>query len=95
MPDWRDEVCAALDFWIAAEGGRNHPGGYIINSERNPRPSYLVLHRATCGHLTSPNPLRWTKDYIKFCSLGRTDLEEWAKAGVGGEVTLCPTCLGR
>lgn len=23
MPDWRDEVCAALDFWIAAEGGGN------------------------------------------------------------------------
>ena len=21
LPDWRDEVCAALDFWIAAEGG--------------------------------------------------------------------------
>ena len=72
-----------------------HPDGYIVNSERNPRPSYLVLHRATCGHLTSPNPLRWTKDYIKFCSLGRTDLEEWAKVDVGGEVTLCPTCLGR
>jgi hypothetical protein len=72
-----------------------HPGGYIVNSERNPRPSYLVLHRATCGHLTSPNPLRWTKDYIKFCSLGRTDLEEWAKVDVGCEVTLCPTCLGR
>jgi hypothetical protein len=72
-----------------------HPDGYIVNSERNPRPSYLVLHRATCGHLTSPKPLRWTKDYIKFCSLGRTDLVEWAKVDVGGEVTLCPTCLGR
>ncbi len=23
LPDWRDEVCAALDFWIAAEGGGN------------------------------------------------------------------------
>ncbi|MEV0606508.1 AAA domain-containing protein [Polymorphospora rubra] len=23
MPDWRDEVCQALDFWIAAEGGPN------------------------------------------------------------------------
>jgi hypothetical protein len=21
LPDWRDEVCSALDFWIAAEGG--------------------------------------------------------------------------
>lgn len=21
MPDWRDEVCSALDFWISAEGG--------------------------------------------------------------------------
>jgi hypothetical protein len=23
LPDWRDEVCTALDFWIAAEGGGN------------------------------------------------------------------------
>lgn len=21
MPDWRDEICSALDFWISAEGG--------------------------------------------------------------------------
>jgi hypothetical protein len=70
-----------------------HPDGYIVNSERNPKPSYLVLHRATCRHLTSPNPLRWTKDYIKFCSLGRADLEDWARGDVGGEVSFCPTCL--
>jgi AAA domain/PLD-like domain len=23
LPDWRDEVCSALDFWIAGTGGRN------------------------------------------------------------------------
>lgn len=26
MPDWRDEVCSALDFWIGAEGGDSRTG---------------------------------------------------------------------
>lgn len=30
MPDWRDEVCTALDFWIAAEGGGGNPAGRLI-----------------------------------------------------------------
>jgi hypothetical protein len=71
-----------------------HPDGYFINSERSPRPTYLVLHRPSCRHFTRNSSLHWTRDYIKICSPGRGDLEEWATGTVGGEATLCSACFG-
>lgn len=70
-----------------------HPDGYFINSERSPKPTYLVLHRPNCRHFTRNSTLHWTRDYIKICSPGRHDLEEWAAGAVGGEVTLCSACF--
>ncbi len=72
---------------------QDHPGGYVLNSHRNPRPSYLVLHRSGCRHLTSPNALRWTANYVKFCSPDRAKLENWALTQVGGPATPCRTCF--
>jgi HB1, ASXL, restriction endonuclease HTH domain len=71
-----------------------NPDGYFVNSERKPKPTYLVLHRSGCPHFTGGSALQWTKDYVKFCSPDRGDLEEWAIGTVGGEVTLCRTCFG-
>jgi hypothetical protein len=71
-----------------------HPDGYFINSERSPKPNYLVLHRPDCRHFTRNPSLHWTRDYIKVCSSVRRDLEEWATGTVGGEVTLCSACFG-
>jgi hypothetical protein len=73
---------------------QDNPDGYFINSERNPKPTYLVLHRPSCPHYKSGSALHWTKDYIKFCSRGRGELEEWAAQTVRGEVTLCRSCFG-
>jgi hypothetical protein len=70
-----------------------NPDGYFINSERNPRPAYLVLHRSGCPHFTGNTALQWTKDYVKHCSSHRTDLEQWASSAVGGKVIPCATCL--
>ncbi len=78
-------------FFAWLEGNRD---GYFINSERNPKPRHLVLHRANCPHFTGNPALRWTKDYAKFCSPSRQDLEDWAAGAVGGEVTSCQTCFG-
>jgi hypothetical protein len=75
--------------WLLA-----NPDGYFVNSERNPRPSYLVLHRTSCSHFTGTPSLHWTKDYVKHCCTDRRALEEWAHDCVGGHVTHCPTCLG-
>jgi hypothetical protein len=71
----------------------SNPDGYFVNSERHPNPTYLVLHRPNCSHFTGNPALHWTKDYVKFCSSDRRDLEDWATGTVGGEVTLCTTCL--
>lgn len=62
-----------------------HPGGYVVNAERNPRPSYLKLHRTTCPHISSPGrPGAYTeRDYIKVCSHGRPALDRWARDDVG------------
>jgi hypothetical protein len=70
--------------------------GYFINCERNPKPNYLVLHRPNCTHFSCNPGRNWTKDYIKICSAGRSDLEEWAVGTVGGDVTLCGSsrCFG-
>ncbi len=71
-----------------------NPDGYVVNSERNPKPSYLILHRPGCRHFKSSNALRWTKDYIKFCSPSRANPEAWATSAIGGEAQLCRSCFG-
>jgi hypothetical protein len=71
-----------------------NPDGDFDNSERNPRPAYLVLHRSGCPHFTGNPALHWTKDYVKHCSPDRSELEQWASSAIGGEVTSCVTCLG-
>lgn len=71
-----------------------NPHGFFINTVRNPKPDYLVLHRPECSHIDRNPSMHWTKDYIKLCAARRQDLEEWAASAVGGEVTLCRTCFG-
>jgi hypothetical protein len=71
-----------------------HPDGYFINAERNPKPSYLVLHRPSCPHFDRSPDVNWTKNYIKICSAARSDLLEWAACEVGGDATLCTRCFG-
>jgi hypothetical protein len=71
-----------------------HPDGSFVNAERNPKPTYLVLHNRDCSHFDRSPKSHWTKDYIKICSDNRGQLEGWAEQSVGGEVTLCKTCFG-
>ena len=71
-----------------------NPDGYFINCERNPKPTYLVLHRPQCPHFKGAPELHWTKGYVKVCSESRAELEDWARDTVGGDVTLCRTCFG-
>lgn len=84
---FRDDDEAFFD-WLD-----DHPEGYFINSERRPKPTYLVLHHPSCSHFTRNPAKNWTRDYVKVCSPGRGDLEEWATGTVGGSVTLCSTCF--
>ena len=38
--------------WLADHQGSDT---YVLNAERNPKPAYLILHRATC-HTVSGEP---------------------------------------
>ena len=72
---------------------QDNPDGYFIHSERNPKPTCLVLHRPRCPRCRGSSAVRWTRDCIKFCSRSRGELEEWAADTAGGEVTLCRSCF--
>jgi hypothetical protein len=75
--------------WIS-----RHPDGYVVNAARLPRPSYLVLHRATCRTING-TPARgefWTRDFRKTCSTQRSELENWARHVVGGKLSPCGLC---
>jgi hypothetical protein len=85
---YRDDDDGFFD-WLAA-----NPDGYFINTERNPKPNYLVLHRPQCPHFKGGGDVHWTKDYVKVCSTNRGELEEWTADTVGGDVTLCRSCFG-
>jgi hypothetical protein len=71
---------------------RDHPNGYVLNCEPNPKPSYLMLHRATCGTITGAPSSggSWTVAYQKVCSDSHGELDRWA-AQVG-PLTPCGIC---
>ena len=73
-----------------------HQHGYVLNTNRSGTASYLVLHRATCGHLRrrDAREVHKTRQYIKICSTDRTDLQRWADRHSAGhaELTHCGIC---
>src|SRR5688572_4107706 len=79
---------AGYSYWL----GEN-PHGFVVNSQRVPVSSYLVLHRASCKHINSPNRTNWTTTgFIKTCSTNVTALSDWAKQETGGSLTPCGVC---
>jgi hypothetical protein len=74
--------------WLEA-----NPDGYVVNSARSPSPNYLVLHRALCKHINSPNRSNWTTTgFIKTCSNDINGMSKWAKEKTGGELRPCGAC---
>jgi len=52
--------------WLAA-----NPGGYVLNVREKSDSNYVVLHRATCGSISSPKvkPGAYTgRNYNKWCA---------------------------
>lgn len=69
-----------------------NPRGWVMNVNRNPKSSYLKLHRPWCHHISGPrDPGAYTeREYVKICATRRDDLDEWARRAVGGR--LDPGC---
>ena len=52
--------------WLAA-----HPDGYVLNVRSKADPNYVVLHRASCGSISSskPAPGAYTcRGFRKWCA---------------------------
>lgn len=75
--------------WLAA-----HPRGFVLNAERKPQSSNLILHRASCWTIGG-RPSRgdsWTRAYIKICADDTAAIEEWTAKEVGGPPRRCQFC---
>lgn len=71
-----------------------HPGGFVLNCDKTPKKTYLVLHRATCGHLSTAERSNWTTgNYIKICSDSIAAIQAWVSSRVdGGVLDPCSVC---
>ncbi len=62
--------------------------GYVINAKINPRPGYLVLHRASCSSISEYKGRRkpggfTERKYIKVCANSIEELRAWLKENFG------------
>lgn len=70
-----------------------NPDGFVINAQNPPSPNNLVLHRSTCGDISTPTRTNWTtRDYLKVCSRNVDELRNWSTRRVGGELKPCQHC---
>ncbi|MBI3675184.1 MAG: hypothetical protein HY243_01020 [Proteobacteria bacterium] len=82
---------AAYLRWLEA-----NPEGYVINSFVQPTSNYLILHRASCRHINTPNRTNWTTTgFIKTCSSDVSALEAWTASVAGGSPSPCEACKPR
>ena len=73
---------------------RDHPVGSVLNCDREPKASYLMLHRSSCRTI-SGQPARgttWTVAYVKVSSDSQAQLDEWARSRTGANPTRCGSC---
>jgi hypothetical protein len=77
--------------WIA-----DHPDGFVLNTHTKLSPSYMVLHRATCRHVTqyfgaATDGGFTERKYRKVCSETVPPIKEWVR-GQGGTLSTCSHC---
>jgi hypothetical protein len=87
MVEFKDNDKGYLS-WI-----KQNPKGYVVNSHRKPKKSFLRLHFANCWTISTPARNNWTTtEYIKTCSISLVKLEKWAKEKIGGGMMNCKIC---
>ena len=75
---------------------RIHRAGYVLNCDRNPKASYLMLHRSHYLIISGApaSGSTWTRGgYIKVCADTMAEIEAWARTATGGGVQCCGTCV--
>jgi hypothetical protein len=70
-----------------------HPAGYVLNAERRPTRSFIVLHRATCAAiLGATGPEGWTSTTLKVCAETVVEIDRWCREQVAGFPSRCRRC---
>jgi hypothetical protein len=74
-------VFATDEEWL--RWATEHPGGYVLNIRTNYSPDYVVLHRATCGKVTSETVVPGAyceRGYRKVGALNVQSLSDWSRS---------------
>jgi hypothetical protein len=72
---------------------RDRPGTFVLDTERRPSRSFVVLHRASCPTIGGPTKTGgWTTRMLKVCATTFEELESWSQYEVGVNPTYCPQC---
>jgi hypothetical protein len=72
---------------------RAHPAGWVLNCERQPKTTYLKLHRVDCPHLKSrPGWSNLTTAFAKVCGTSPGPFDEWLTATLDTRPDRCPAC---
>lgn len=82
---------AAYRDWLHA-----HSQGFVLNTHTKLSPGYMVLHRATCRHVTeyvgNATEGGFTeRKYRKVCSDAVSSIRDWVR-GHGGTLKSCSHC---
>lgn len=82
---------AAYRAWV-----RDHSGGFVLNTHMKLSPTYMVLHRATCRHVTkyfgSATDGGFTeRKYRKVCAEAVAPIADWVHAHQG-KLSTCSHC---
>lgn len=78
--------------WLA-----ENPSGFVVNTTCTATPSYMVLHRANCPHISDPiheaAPGGFTeRDYIKVVAVDLESLRDWTAANGRQDRTFSNEC---
>jgi len=70
-----------------------HPDGYVLNAERRPTRSFIVLHRTSCAALAGPAPPEGrTSTMLKVCATTTAEIDAWCRDQVSAFATRCRRC---
>jgi hypothetical protein len=72
---------------------RDRPGTFVLDTERRPSRSFVVVHRTTCSTISGPTRSGgWTTRQIKVCGTTYEEIEDWCQYNVGVHPTRCHLC---
>lgn len=71
----------------------DHQATFVLNAQRRPTRSFLVVHRTGCPTMRGATPEGgWTTRQLKVCSTTREEIERWCLQSVGALPSHCQIC---